>query len=67
MLLQFFSEQLLEGAQAVYPYEAGEKKRRAWENKSVVLAIAGRRKMNLQYYVVLLNSREGVGGYCSKI
>lgn len=35
--------------------------------KSVVLVTAGRKKMNLQCYVVLLNSRERVGGYCSKI
>lgn len=48
----------------MYPYEGGEKK---GLGKSVVLAISGRRKMNLQYYVALLNSRDKVGGYCSKI
>lgn len=52
----------------MYLYGGGEKKRRDWENpKKIVLVIAGRKKMTLKCYVVLLNSRRRVGGYCSKI
>lgn len=32
-----------------------------------MLVISGRKKMNLKFYIALLNSRERVGGYCSKI
>lgn len=48
----------------MYPYEDGDKK---GLGQAVFLVIAGRKKMNLECYVVLLNSRERVGGYCSQM